>query len=183
MPDMSPIELRGKILEMMGGFQASCVIGAAAELDLWTAIGCCEVTADELVEQLNCDPRGLTMLLDAVCALQLIEKRDDRYSVSEPVREYLDSNGERSLIPILRHHMCCLRQWSQLAWTVKSGMPGPRVSSVLGPQGDRESFIQGMHSLAVMMADDVVNQFAPEPFSHLLDVGGASGSYTIAFSA
>ena len=38
-----------------------------------------------------------------------------------------------------------------------------------------------MHSVSQMFADDLVAQLGPLRFRHLLDVGGASGTWTLAF--
>ena len=76
-----PRSSREQILELMNGFRPACVIGAAAELDLWTALGGQPLSAGQLAEKLGCDLRAITMLLDAVAALGLLEKRDGRYRV------------------------------------------------------------------------------------------------------
>lgn len=172
--------LRERIARMMIGFQPSCVLGAAAELDLWSAIGARPVSAADLSTQLLCDERALRVLLDALVALGFLRKNDDLYTADEAILECL-GDGEASMLPMVRHWLATLRGWSQLAWTARSGMPAPRVSGILGPLGEREAFIQGMHSLASITAGPLVENLELPPFRHVLDVGGATGSYTIAF--
>ncbi len=77
--------------------------------------------------------------------------------------------------------MSVLRGWSQLAWVAKAGIPPPRQSSIRGPVADRASFIAAMHAISGPMADDLVRRLGPPKFRHLLDVGGASGTWTLAF--
>lgn len=172
---------RQQILELMAGFRPACVIGAAADLDLWTALGEGSQTADELARRLGCDLRGLSTLLDAVAALDLLTKTDDRYSVPACLRPLLVANSSGTLLPMLQHFANLVRGWSNLAWTAKSGIPAPRPNSIRGPEADRASFIAAMHSISAPMADGVVRQLGPPQFSHLLDVGGASGTWTLAF--
>ena len=60
---------RQQILEMMNGFRPAFVLGAAAELDVWTTLGDHALLAGQLAEKLHCDPRATAMLLDALAAL------------------------------------------------------------------------------------------------------------------
>lgn len=172
---------RQQILEMMNGFRASCVMGAAAELDLWTLLDEQSLTAKQLAEKLQSDLRATTMLLDAVVALQLLEKHEGGYSVPRELRNWLTKDAEGTVLPMLQHASNIMRGWSQLAWTAKGGIPMPRPSSIRGPEADRASFIAAMHSISEPMADGLVAQLGPLTFRHLLDVGGASGTWTLAF--
>ena len=80
---------REQILEMAGAFRPACVLGAAAELDLFTVLGDRSLDAETLARQLSADLRGLRMLLDAVAALGLLDKQSERYSVPARLRPWL----------------------------------------------------------------------------------------------
>ncbi len=172
---------RQQILEMMNGFRPACVIGAAAELDLWTALGGQSLSAEQVAAKLHTDLRATTILLDAVAALGLLEKRDLRYSVPSDLRGWLVEDSPETILPMLRHAMTILRSWSQLAWVAKSGIPAPRIPSIRGPEADRASFIAAMHVVSGPMGDELVQKLGPPKFRRLLDVGGASGTWTLAF--
>ena len=172
---------RQEILELMNGFRPACVIGAAADLDLWTALGGQSLTAQQLAGKLNANLRAIAMLLDAIAAFGLLDKRDGHYSVPAGLRNWLVAENPETILPMLQHATSILRGWSQLAWTVKSGIPAPRPSSVRGPLADRASFVAAMHVVSGPMADDLVTKLVPPTFRHLLDVGGASGTWTLAF--
>jgi len=130
MPEPRPN--RQQILEMMNGFRPAFVLGAAAELDVWTTLGDHSLTASQLAEKLHCNPRAMAMLLDALAALLLLEKNDGRYRVSPQQKDWLVEGGRETILPMLRHGMNIARAWSQLAWVAKSGIPMPRPSSVRG---------------------------------------------------
>ena len=172
---------RQQILDLMNGFRSACVIGAAAELDVWTVLAEHSLTAAQMAERLGCDLRAAGMLLDAVAALDLLEKRQERYSVPLELRGWLVEGDPQSVLPMLRHAANLVRGWSHLAWTVKAGVPAPRQASIRGAAADRESFIAAMHAISGPMAEDLVAQLGPPQFRHLLDVGGASGTWTLAF--
>jgi SAM-dependent methyltransferase len=177
----SPRIGREEVLEMSAGFQESCVLAAAAELDVFSALAGGEATAVELAGRLEADPRGLTMLLDAVAALRLIEKRGDHYRVPADLCPWLVSDSPESILPMILHRANIARGWTMLAWTVKAGYPAPRPSSIRGAEADTAAFVAAMHTASGPAADAVVARFGPPPFAHLLDVGGASGTWTLAF--
>jgi SAM-dependent methyltransferase len=172
---------RQQILDLMGSFRPACVIGAAAELDLWTTLGAQSLTAEQMAEKLGCDPRATAMLLDAVTAIGLLEKSDRRYSVAAELRGWLVEGSPETALPMLQHLINVLRSWSQLAWVAKAGIPTPRPSSIRGSAADRASFIAAMHAVSASVADELVERFGPPKFRRMLDVGGASGTWTLAF--
>ena len=82
---------------------------------------------------------------------------------------------------MIRHMSNCLRRWAMLAKVTKTGIPAERTPSVRGEAADQAAFIGAMHNLSGPIAAEVVDKLQPLKFSHLLDIGGASGTWTIAF--
>jgi len=165
-------------------YQNVCVIGAAAELDLFTPLIRSPLTAAGLAKQRETDLRATVMLLDALAALDILQKSDDAeslYSVRSEFCEQLDIDHPKTFIPMLRHRLNCIRQWVELAQVLKSGRPQQRGVSILGPEEDYRSFVLAMNSVGITFAIDVVDSLEKAGclnFKHLLDVGGASGTYT-----
>jgi precorrin-6B methylase 2 len=157
------------------------VLAAAADLDLFDAIGTNHLTADAIARRLHCNQRGLTVLLDALVALQMLNKQSKRYSVPASIAKVLTHDGADSVLAMAQHQANCLRRWDQLAKVIITGKPAQRIPSVRGAQGDTASFIGAMHVINTEAADMVVRDIQPLPFNRLLDVGGASGTWTIAF--
>ena len=172
---------RGEILRTAAGFRAACVLGAAAELELFDLIGAQSLSAEEVAGKLDCDLRATEMLLDALAALRLLQKSGNLYSVPDELRPLLAADGPQTVLPMVHHSMNIMRNWSQLAWVVKAGIPPPRTASIRGFEADRAAFIGAMHAVSGPVADELVRRIPPPPFKHLLDVGGASGTWTIAF--
>jgi len=181
---MTPTEAwptRGAILDLAASFRGACVLGAAAELDVFTAVGDRRLLPEEVADRLRSDRRATRMLLDALAALRLLAKESDRYSVPPELLPLLCDGTPASVLPMIRHNMNVLRNWSQLAWVVKAGIPGPRQASIRGFDADRAAFISAMHVVSGPIADNLVGRLGPLEFNHLLDVGGASGTWTLAF--
>ncbi|NUQ62151.1 MAG: methyltransferase domain-containing protein [Pirellulales bacterium] len=159
----------------------ACVLGAAAELDVFTVLGEESLAAEEIARRLRSDLRATRMLLDAVTALELLDKRSNRYSVPPELRPLLTSRSPETVLPMVLHRMNILRGWSQLAWVAKAGIPAPRQASIRGPAADREAFVAAMHTVSAPNAGPLVAKLQPLDFKHFLDVGGASGTWTMAF--
>ncbi len=178
----------------MYGYMRTSVLAALAELDIGTVIlrNGNALTARGAAELCSCDLRGVETLLDALCAMGYLAKTGGhegaRYSVAEGFTEYLDSRHPSTFVPLIRHMACVQRVWTRLPWSVRDGRPPERIPSILGPEEDRVSFILGMNSIAVRLAEEVTaSLFAAgvlplaKESARLLDIGGASGTYTEAF--
>ena len=169
------------VLTLGRSYQGAAVLAAAAELDLFSALAPAALTTAELSRAVRCDLRGLTILLDALVALRLLEKSANRYALPVGLDALLTPDGSQSVLAMAQHQANCLRRWAQLAKVVKTGQPAERTPSVRGEAGDQQSFIGAMDNISAPAAGRVIQAVQPLHFNHLLDIGGASGSWTIAF--
>jgi len=169
------------ILALGRSYQGAAVLVAAADLDLFSALAPAPLGAADLSRTLECDLRGLTILLDALVGLRLLEKSGSRYSLPAGLNALLTPDGAQSILAMAQHQGRCLRYWAQLARVVKTGRAAERIPGVRGEAGDQEAFIGAMHNISAPSADQVIQAVQPLRFRHLLDIGGASGTWTIAF--
>ena len=170
-----------ELLEFMRGFQGPCVLGAAADLDVFNLLAEAPRTAAETAVKLRCDVRGMTILLDALSSMGVLVKTADRYEVAPALASFLVDASPQSVAAMLRHHANCLRRWSRLAWVVQSGGPADAGPSVRGPEADQASFIEAMNVVSNVVADGLIREINPGGFRCVLDVGGASGTWTLAW--
>jgi precorrin-6B methylase 2 len=157
------------------------VLAAAADLDIFDALQGTSRTAAQLAHKLRCNARGLTVVLDALTALGLLRKSGNAYSLPSRLAGLLASNGKQSVLAMAQHQANCMRRWAELARMVKRGRPAKVRPSVRGPARDQEAFIGAMDNISAPNAARVIRAVQPLRFTHLLDVGGASGTWTIAF--
>jgi hypothetical protein len=169
------------VLTFARTYQGACILVAAAEIDLFNALSDSPLSAAQISSKLGTDPRGTTILLDALAALEVISKRSTHYSAGPAIRRLLTEKGQGSVLAMVQHQANCLRRWGQLARVVKTGKPAERAPSIRGEAGDQASFITAMDNISGPLAPVVVSQIGLLEFEHLLDVGGASGTWTIAF--
>jgi len=169
-----------EILNMVRAFQPACVLAAAAELDIFSTLAAHPMTAKSLSTKLGTDLRVATILLDALTALQFLTKRADKYSVLSNIARILTEESPDNILPALRHQANGLRRWSQLARITQTGKPAKCKPSIRGLAADEAAFIGAMDNFSAPFAESIVKRLKPD-FKHLLDIGGASGTWTIAF--
>jgi hypothetical protein len=170
-----------QILEMMLAYQVPCMLAAAADLDLFEKLAFAPRTAAEVAAAAGCDLRAVTILLDALAAVGVIVKQEEQYSISSELAVFLCEASEQSVMAVLRHQANCLRRWSRLPWTVQSGKPEYPEPSIRGADADKTSFIEAMQVVSRGVADALVQEIHPGNVRCVLDLGGASGSWTLAW--
>jgi hypothetical protein len=170
-----------QILDMMRAYQVPCLLAAAADLDLFEKLTPAPRTASEVAAAASCNLRAVTILLDALASVGVIIKQDEQYSIPPELAPFLCEVFPQSVIAMLRHQANCLRNWSRLPWTVHSGKPEYPGPSIRGEDADKASFIEAMHVVSRGVADELVQEIHPGNVCCVLDLGGASGSWTTAW--
>jgi (2Fe-2S) ferredoxin/2-polyprenyl-3-methyl-5-hydroxy-6-metoxy-1,4-benzoquinol methylase len=167
--------------ERIRAFQESRVILTALELDLFTAVGD-GARAAEVAARLSADPRSTEMLLNALASLRLLAKRDGAFRNSPAAARYFTADSRDNARPALLHTAHLWQRWSTLTKCVRSGGAMAHQETAGGGQDWTEAFIAAMHRSALERAPLVVRAVGAETLNRMLDVGGGSGAYSIAFA-
>ena len=170
-----------QIMDVAGSYRQGCVLFAAAELDIFSILNKKSMTAESLTAELETDYRATVILLDALAAMKLLDKSNNKYSVPAPVAELLTEQGPNSILAMVRLQGNSLRRWVQLSRVTRSGAPAEQKPSIRGAAADQAAFIGALDNFSAPAAAKVVEQLQPLKFNHLLDIGCASGTWTIAF--
>ena len=163
------------------GFQESRVILTALELDLFTAVGA-GATAAEVAGKIGTNPRATEMLMNAVAAMGLLNKQDGTFRNTPVTARYFVVGSKDNAQPALMHTAHLWHRWSTLTDCVRAG-----TSVTYREVGERgqdwtNAFIAAMHHNAAERAPLVVRAVGTEGVERMLDVGGGSGAYSIAFA-
>ena len=172
--------VEGQVLEDVRGFLKSRVILSAAEFDLFTRLDGQRATTDDLVAELNCDRRALTRLLDCLVTFQLLFKEDGLYQTTER-GSYLSAKHPKSELPMVLHLNGLWATWSGLTETVRTGTNPNRKPVNERSKDSLKDFIGAMHVVGRALSREIAESYDLSPFKRLLDIGGATGTYTIAF--
>ena len=170
-----------EVIAVVRGFQPACVLLAAADLNIFTILNSKPISAEAVADKLGADTRAITIVLDALAAMALVTKLNKEYTLPSEVAQLLTEDSSRSILPAIRHQANCLRRWVQLPQVIRNGQPAERILNIHSETEDLAAFIGAMDNFSTPVATDVIRKLGTLNFCHLLDVGGASGTWTIEF--
>jgi predicted O-methyltransferase YrrM len=160
------------LLGMGRAFMESRVLLTGTELDLFTLVAAKPLSAEQIAGRIGADLRALTILLDALAAMGLLIKQDDTYQTEPSAARMLSAESSASILPMIRHSADLWDRWGQLTH---------RVAGLREKEKSMRAFIGAMHVIGNTLAPRIVSLVGSAGARRLLDVGGASGTYTIAF--
>ncbi len=170
-----------QLVECARSFQESRVLLTAVELDLFTAVGRGARAAD-VAGKLKTDPRATEMLLNALVALGALSKSKDIFRNTPATARHLTKKSPRNQRAALMHTVHLWDRWSTLTQAVRAGTA--IGAGEIGARGGDwiEAFIAAMHRNALARASRLVRAVGARGVTRMLDVGGGSGAYSIAFA-
>lgn len=161
-------------------FMKSRVILTAAELDLFTRLAEGPATAHEVAKELALDERAAERVLDCLVTFGLLDKEGGRYTNTGKGAFYSAHHPE-SILPMVRHYGSLWETWSRLTEIVRRGGNPDGDPGIHMDEENWESFIGAMHVVARGLSQEVAGAYDLSRFKRLMDIGGASGTYTLAF--
>lgn len=165
-----------KILTLARSFMESRLLLTGAQLGLFSILMKAPLSAQEIAERLGGDLRAVTILLDALTAVELLKKHNGAYTCDPSAAEWLAAEAPASVLPMVLHAANLWTRWSKLTVLVAGSQAEENASGQW-----LRSFIGAMHAIGAPQADRIVAKINPRKARRLLDIGGASGTYTMAF--
>jgi len=165
------LEEAKELRKIWSGFRASRVLLTANNFRVFDIMTKPQ-SARTVSKKLNTDLRATEILLDALTGISLLKKNKDKYSNSPLASRFLVKGSTYYQGDILRHADTLWQNWSGLDEVIKTGRPSRKAH-------DHESFILGMHNLALLKAKDIVKQIGLKGVKTALDLGGGPGTYSI----
>ncbi len=172
---------KGSLLETSGNYWKSCALHAGVKLDVFTKIGDGEKLAEDIAVSAGCDLRGMSALLNALAAIELLIKKDNSYSNTAFVKQFLCKSSPDYSGFIIMHHHHLVPSWANLSESVISGNPYRSSVSHSDEETERESFLMGMFNIASSIAPIYAQKIDFSDCTNLLDLGGGPGTYSIHF--
>ncbi len=171
--------LPDRLDQMIRAYMPSRCILTALELDIFTAVGD-RANAEQIGTRVHANARSVSMLLNALVALGLLTKNGDDYeNTTESARFFVQGSKDHQRNGLL-HAANIWHRWSTLTDAVRAGT---RVSIDRTDTSEwTRNFIAGMQRNAKDRAPLVVKALGTAGVCRILDLGGGSGAYSIAFA-
>jgi (2Fe-2S) ferredoxin/SAM-dependent methyltransferase len=161
-------------------FMASRAWLTALELDVFTAVGS-GASAQWLAARLRTDARATEMLLNALVALNLLTKSGDLFANTPMTARFLSADSPDDGRPGLMHNVELWNAWSTLTECVRRGGSVYRRPSGDLDEESARTFMAAVDRTARDSAAQVVRAVG-NGFQRMLDLGGGSATYSIAFA-
>lgn len=159
-------------------FMESRALLTAIELDAFTAIED-GATAEEAAKRIGAAARSTEALLNAIVALGFATKRDGVFHTTPETKRALTSDSPTSERAAMLHTVHMWDRWDTLTDAVRAGTS---VFERKRSPEQTEAFIAAMDRGASQRADVVAAALDLSNKTHVLDVGGGSAAYSIAFA-
>jgi len=170
-----------EVLRLAQNFMESRILLSGAELNLFTILSPAPLSVQEVANGIGADSRALTILLDVLSAMGLLIKQDETYQCSNYASSFLSEGTPDSVLPMVLHAAHLWQRWSGLTDAVRGTKVLKDIAKSSRSAEELRAFIGAMHVIAAPRAHEIVAAANPGLSRALLDVGGASGTYTIAF--
>lgn len=169
------------ILGLARNFMECRILLTGAELNLFTLLTSVPLSAEEVAGRIGADLRALTILLDALSAMGLLVKQSGEYYCPPSTSPFLSAAAPSSIMPMVLHMVHLWERWSRLTGVVK-GVKFQEKPTPPSPDAvELRAFIGAMHVIAAPIAPRIVAAVSPGTSRVMLDVGGGSGAYALAF--
>ena len=169
------------LYQLPRGFFHSRIFLTAYELGVFTALGDGRKTSAEVAEELRTDPRATDRLMNALAVLGLLHKEEGRFANAEAAARYL-VKGKAEYMSGLMHTVNLWDSWSTLTDAVRAGTTVYERPGGEAAERRTDAFIAAMHYGASARAERLVAMLELDGVSRVLDVGGGSGGYAMAFA-
>lgn len=168
------------IIQMASAFQQSRVLLTSHELGIFTILKNKNWTARQVAAALKTDERATQRLMEALCAIGLLKKQKGRFLNTDLSARFLVKDSPQ-FIRSLSHTANMWNNWSALTQAVRSGKSPLAQRVDLRGKDWLEDFIAAMHEHALKQAKSVISLLDISQVNNVLDVGGGSGGYAMAF--
>lgn len=161
-------------------FQKSRIVLTAYELDIFTMLGEKCHNSETISKALNLNRVATERLLNALTALGLLEKNNENFNNSKDSMMFLSKKSPYYLAGLM-HTNHLWNTWSHLTDVVKTGKVAHNTE--INERGEiwLEAFIDAMHDRGKKQAPAQISKIDLQGVESVLDVGGGSGCYCMAF--
>ncbi len=161
-----------RITQLASAYRDSKILLTAASFNLFDHLEEPR-SVEELASKLGAEPCALEVLLNALVALGFLEKSESRYRNSPEASRYLVSSSEEYLGHWLRHANRGFARWAKLEEAVFGRVP---------EEESRLEFLLALDRFARIRAEELARAVSLKGKRTLVDLGGGSGAYSIAFA-
>ena len=171
-----------ELAALASGHAEARAIQTALKLEFSTVSRRRHSTTPALATAIAANRRATGLIANAMVALGLLDKRANRYSLTEVSRRYLLRSSAEYLGGLILFDEAIFETWAHLDQVIRTGAPARPTDMFQSRPEETERFIRAMDSLTRARGDPafVANRLDLSRVSTFADIGGGPGTYTVA---
>jgi hypothetical protein len=171
-----------KLASLASGHIEARIVQTAVELHIFDALGGPPQVSGAVARKLSLNPRATDLLMNALAALELLEKNGTQFSLAPVSRQYLVRGSPEYLGGLILFDASLWNSWEKLSVAIRSGNPVRTPDMYQHDPAETEVFIQAMDSLVKARGDaEAIMDFIDfTKVTRLLDIGSGPATYPIA---
>ena len=142
-----------QLMSLAGGHVEARIVQTAAELRIFDVLDSEPLGAEAVAARLVLDTAATELLLNALVALNLLEKQHHAFSLAPIARQFLVQNSDQYLGSMIHFESSLWHCWEQLPQAIRSGQPVRPADMYQRDPTETEVFIQAMDSLVKARGD------------------------------
>lgn len=170
------------LMALAGGHAEARIVQTAVSLGFFETLEHGPQSAAALASHLQLNAEATELLLNALAALTLIEKRDEQFALSDAAQTYLLKSSPSYVGGMILFEAATWESWGKLPETLRTGKPARVPDMYQQAPDETEIFINAMDSLVKARGDTdaVADAMNWHNIQRLLDVGSGPATYPIA---
>jgi predicted O-methyltransferase YrrM len=170
-----------RLMGLATGHVEARIIQTAVELAIFDALEDGALTSDAVAHRLELEPKATELLLNALAALELLQKQGELFSLAEAARKYLLRSSSLYVGGMIRFESSVWNCWEKLPQALHTGQAVRPANMYQEDPRETEIFINAMDSLVKARGDAevITGAIKWDGVKELLDVGSGPASYPI----
>ena len=171
-----------ELAALASGHAEARAIQTALKLGIFDSLETAPLDDAALATAIAANRRATALISNAMVALGLLDKRANRYSLTEVSRRYLLRSSAEYLGGLILFDEAIFETWAHLDQVIRTGAPARPTDMFQSRPEETERFIRAMDSLTRARGDPafVANRLDLSRVSTFADIGGGPGTYTVA---
>ncbi len=176
--------MRQEILKILGGHSASRVLMVANELGIFDQLSDRSISAGDLANEIGTHPKATERLCNALAAMSLLSKGQNRFRLPAKLKPLLTRNGKASLTHTISLYHEFWRFWTDLGTFIRGGQPLAEMLTLIRQDPIMlEQFIHGMRDRAILAARYIRQVLDFQTVQRMLDLGCGPGIYALEWAS
>lgn len=170
------------LMGLASGHAEARIIQTAVSLDIFEAIKSAPKDARTIANRLQLEPVATELLLNALTALNIVEKRGEAFSLMDAAKQYLLRGSPQYVGGMIKFEDLSWQSWAKLPEAIRTGKSVRSANMYQDDPSETEIFINAMDSLVKARGDAeaVINALDWQDIGALLDIGSGPATYPIA---